>query len=125
VALDILPDSRTRARTGIIRTDKGDYVPIFCASCGKPQGMVPARLITHVTALCDTGGCAEKYGNTANALLMDPDGEYRIKLGEEITKLGRPVTVEELDEMVRHNDVSPALAALFRDWQVRVSKENR
>jgi len=82
--------------------------------------MVPEKLITHVTALCDDG-CAGKYGDLASTY-KDPDAVFRENLGEALSPLGRQVTPEELDRML--DAPSPALAALARDWSAHVSKEN-
>ena len=83
--------------------------------------MVPEKLITHVTALCDDG-CAGKYGDLASTY-KDPDAVFRENLGEALGPLGRQVTLEELEKMLE--SPSPALAALARDWQAHVSKENK
>ena len=116
----VLPDSRTRDRRGIIHKDGVNYVPVYCVNCGKSAGMVPEKLITHVTALCDDG-CAGKYGDLASTY-KDPDAVFRENLGEALSPLGRQVTPEELDRML--GAPSPALAALARDWSAHVSKEN-
>jgi hypothetical protein len=120
--MDVLPDSRTRERKGVIQGPGGqNYVPVYCINCGKPAGMVSEKLITHVTALCDRG-CSGKYGDLADTF-KDPDQVFRENLGEALSPLGRQVTAEELHRMLE--DPSPALAALARDWNAHVSKENR
>ena len=122
---DLLPDSRTVDRRVTVPGPDGiEYTPIYCASCGKRYGLVPARLITHVTALCDTG-CAGKYGDLAHHY-VDADAKFRADAAEVVSgiskKLGRPVTLPELEKMIEEQGTS-ALAALARDWQARLSKE--
>lgn len=116
---DILPDSRPRERKGIVLVDGVNFTPVYCINCGKPAGMVPCEMITHVTALCDDG-CAGKYGDLASTY-QDPDSVFRENLGEALSPLGRTVTLEELNRMLEQP--SPALAALARDWERHVSKE--
>lgn len=86
--------------------------------------MVPDKLITHVTALCDEG-CAGKYGDLASTI-KDPDDVFREHLGlaidEQCHSTGRVVTLTELEKML--DDPCPALAAVARDWARHVSKEN-
>lgn len=118
---DVLPDSRAKDRKGVISGPNGvNYVPIYCINCGKSAGMVPEKLITHVTALCDEG-CAGKYGDLA-ATYRDADEIFRENLGEALGPLGRTVTLGQLEAMLE--EPSPALAALARDWYAHVSKEN-
>jgi hypothetical protein len=121
VSQDVLPDSRTRARGGIVQVRGQNYVPVYCINCGKPAGMVPEKLITNVTALCDDG-CSGKYGALADQM-VDPDAIFREHLGEALGPLGHVVTPEELDRMLQ--EPSPALRALARDWHAHASKENR
>lgn len=45
-------------------------IPIFCANCGAPWGMVPEKHITFAFALCDK--CFETHGAPAH-LHMEPD----------------------------------------------------
>lgn len=120
----VLPDSRTRDRKGGIKVNGIEYVPIYCMFCGDPHGMVPAKLITHVTAVCDP--CAETHwAELTNC--VDADQKFRSDLEEATadlrTKLGRPVTLAELERIVQEAPSSP-IAATIRDWQAHASKEN-
>jgi hypothetical protein len=122
---NVLPDSRTRERKGVIQVGGVNYVPVYCINCGRRYGLVPESHITHVTALCDSG-CSGKYGHTAH-LSADRDTALRQGVaevhGELVRKLGRPITATELDEMAR-SGAEPKLAALYRDWQARVRQES-
>lgn len=120
MSANILPDSRTRERRIVAGPNGENYTPIYCINCGRPQGMVPEKLITHVTALCDEG-CAGKYGDLADTY-RDPDEVFRENLGEALGPLARVVTLDQLEAML--NEPSPALAALARDWHTHVQKEN-
>jgi hypothetical protein len=117
---NILPDSRPRERRGAIRTPQGTFVPVYCANCGKPYGMVPESHITHVFALCDHG-CAGKYGDAAHAY-VDPDAVYRdLACAEAIEKYGRPLTPAEV---ARELESGTPIAAIARDWHVHALKES-
>lgn len=120
--MDVLPDSRARSRKGAIYVDGLWYVPVYCINCGKRYGLVPEKHVTHVVALCDTGGCVEKYGAQASHQWVDPDAHLRANLAEATAaiagKLGRPVTAQELVRMA--SEPPAGLAAAARDWQSRL-----
>jgi hypothetical protein len=120
---DVLPDSRARSHKGGVKVNGVEYEPIYCINCGRQYGLVPATLITHVTALCDTG-CAGKYGDLAH-FYVDADAKFCANALEAVAelakKLGRPVTAVELDRMAKEDSTSP-IAALYRDWQTRTAK---
>jgi hypothetical protein len=121
-AADMLPDSRSRSHRGGVKVNGVEYEPIYCVNCGKQYGLVPAALITHVTALCDTG-CAGKYGDLAH-FYVDADAKFRANaieaVAELVKKLGRPVTADELDRIAKE-DATSSLAAVYRDWQARLT----
>ena len=121
MSADVLPDSRARNSKDVVLVNGINYVPIFCANCGRRYGMVPESQITHVTALCDTGGCSEQYGHAAH-FMADGDTAMRENTAEVhaalVKKLGRPITGAELDEMAR-TGAEPKLSALYRDWASR------
>jgi len=118
---DVLPDSRARGGRSVSGPNGIQYVPIYCVNCGRRYGLVPASMITHVTALCDHG-CAGKYGDEAH---FYADGDTKIRqdgveaVAALIKKLGRPVTLAELERRVSEETTSP-LAAVARDWNARV-----
>jgi hypothetical protein len=114
---DILPNSRAKESKNILLIDGINYVPVYCANCGKQQGMVPENHISHVFALCDRG-CAGKYGDLAHSY-VDPDEIFRRQATEEqLTKFGRLLTAEEVTlELEKRESL---LAALAKDWQKRM-----
>lgn len=117
----LLPDSRAKRDRSIAGPGGIQYVPIYCINCGKRYGFVPASMITHVTALCDQG-CAGKFGDEAH---FYADGDTKIRqdgveaVADLMKKLGRPVTLAELDRRASEDSTS-ALAAVARDWNARV-----
>jgi hypothetical protein len=78
--VDILPDSRPRELRGAVKRDGVEMRPVYCASCGNPQGLVPVGM-TYAFFLCDTNGCAEKYGNDAH-FMKEPDHVFFDKARE-------------------------------------------
>jgi hypothetical protein len=95
------------------------FVPVYCANCGKPYGMVPESHITHVFALCDQG-CAGKYGDAAHKYI-DPDAVYAdIATAEAFAKYGRPLTPAEVEKELEGGG---PIAAITRDWQAYARKE--
>lgn len=70
--LEPLPDSRARELRGCVYDSVHGWwlQPIFCASCGKPGGLVPEH-ITFAFYLC-TSPCWEKYGHLTGTMAV-PD----------------------------------------------------
>jgi hypothetical protein len=69
--IDLLPDSRLQHREcGTIRGPGGNWVPIFCANCGAPGGVVPEENMTFAFYLCNA--CYEQYGAIAGTMAV-PD----------------------------------------------------
>jgi hypothetical protein len=119
---EVLPDSRARETRGLIRTPTGNMVPVYCANCGKPAGLVPESHITHVFALCDHG-CAGKYGDAAHGM-VDPDAIYRERATEAaLKKYGRPLTQAEIEREL--DDRDSALGKIAREWHARVLRTER
>ena len=67
---EILPDSRLKIPTNVIRGPGGNWVPIFCANCGSAGGRVPVDNMTFAFWLCEN--CFEQYGAIAATMVM-PD----------------------------------------------------
>lgn len=89
---DILPDSRLKT----ILTHKGakmegslEWVPAFCANCGKKEGRV---LLNDSIAfvLCDY--CHETHGKVAGAMAMPEEIYYAKVVEAQQEKYGRQLT---------------------------------
>lgn len=99
--MTIAPDSRLRDRgKGIIRGVLGgtfgsiNWVPIFCANCGKPNGYVPEENTDFVCWLCDP--CSLKVGPEL-ATMMVPDEAFWAKAqAEQLERYGRLLNPREL-----------------------------
>jgi hypothetical protein len=78
--VDILPDSRPRELRGAVKRNGVEMRPVYCASCGNPQGLVPVGM-TYAFFLCDRNGCAEKYGHDAH-FMKEPDHVFWDKARE-------------------------------------------
>ena len=112
----VLPDSR-------LKTDKGrvsgwhpyfgriDWVPVFCANCGKPWGNVPAENIDFACYLCD--GCAEHWGTQFGMALMPDEVFWRKVHMEMIEKYGRVLTEAETTAQLQY-DCNP-LSKLLKE----------
>lgn len=98
---DLLPDSRLNDRErkvvhGFHSIQFGyiDWVPVFCANCGKPYGKVPEATCTFAFWLCDL--CAEKWGDLAGTMVM-PDDVFAEKMRQAmLEEYGRVLSPEEL-----------------------------
>lgn len=109
----ILPDSRTRALTGLVWRGEGFgwWVPVFCANCGAAGGFVPEG-VTHVFYLCDTK-CAPTLGHI-EGLYTEPDTVFRAKiLEEQMDRYGRELTPLEL--LAQLDDVNSPLSRMARE----------
>lgn len=114
---DILPDSRMKDRgKGVVRglfqgLGMINWVPVFCANCGKPHGYVPEENCNFSCWLCTP--CSEKWG-AQFGLAMMPDEVFWKKVEEEqLEKYGRLLTRDELQK-IAESTCTP-LSKLLRD----------
>jgi hypothetical protein len=95
---DVLPSSRAKESKGVVRatlsrTPSMNWVPIFCANCGKSGGFVPEENCSFACYLCDP--CAEVHGE-AFGHLMVPDEVFWSRVAEEqLNRYRRILTPEE------------------------------
>jgi hypothetical protein len=117
MADEILPDSRAKRPTGIVRSAQGNLVPIFCANCGKKWGLVPEKHITFAFALCDQ--CEEKDIAVLAHFYKEPDSVFWDRIAEaekeERAKEAWPETPEAFLKAL--SDPQSAVAKLARDWE--------
>jgi hypothetical protein len=114
----IPPDSRlTNRLKGVIRGPfpllgtSINWIPIFCANCGKPHGYVPEENMDFVCWLCD--GCAEKWGPELGGCLIPDEIFWRKAHFEQLDKYGRILSASELQSVV-DSSCTP-LSKLLRD----------
>lgn len=102
--VDVLPDSRLKQPKNIYNHIGLNWVPIFCANCGKDGGFVPEENCTFVCYLCDP--CAEKLGPITGTY-MEPDAQFwaRVK-AEQLEKYGRELSADELVEILKDGNNS-------------------
>lgn len=109
---DLLPDCRTREQTGA-RPGPGGvmWVPVYCAHCHSPGGLVPAENMNFVFYLCNQ--CFADCGEITNTMVM-PDEVFWEKLKQEqLEQHGRFLSEPEISEVIAA-DASP-LATLIKD----------
>lgn len=116
---DILPDCRAaeaKNSTRIVNVLGGmGWIPIFCANCGAPGGMVPEENCDFAFYLCDEKqrNCVAKWSDLANTYLV-PDAVFFEKVREaQLEKYGRDLTPEEL-VLALKEETNP-LAKLAKD----------
>jgi hypothetical protein len=111
---DLLPDSRPRIQKNVTRmtTPWGvvNYVPVYCANCGVPYGLVPNENMTFAFWLCNL--CAEKWAPLEGTYTI-PDEVFAQKIAEELMTYGRDVTMSEITEILK--DENSSLAKLCKD----------
>jgi hypothetical protein len=116
MSVDILPDSRARETRGSIRSPLGNLIPVHCANCGKPWGMVNEKDLTFAFALCDA--CAETYGDDAH-FYKEPDAEFWARCEGEQSEAGIK-TPEQLAEKIMQG--GNALATLAAEWDAKMRR---
>lgn len=77
---EILPDCRAKDPKGIIQSKIGNWVPIYCANCGKSGGAVPEENMNFAFYLCDN--CVEAHGKIAGTMMM-PDQVFWERVRQE------------------------------------------
>ena len=114
--VDLLPDTRTRVLRGSTRSPLGNLIPIHCANCGKPWGMVPEKMITFAFALCDP--CAETHGDIAHTYL-EPDAVFWARCAEAQKNEG----IESPEELkLALEDSAHPLSKLAAEWRNVLNK---
>ena len=108
---ELLPDCRARETKNRIYSPIGNWVPVFCANCGRDGGSCPEENMTFMFYLC--GKCAETYGQIAGTMMM-PDEIFFEKLKQEqMESYGHYLTQSEFAAVVAA-DSSP-LANLLKE----------
>ena len=93
--------------------------PIFCFSCGKPQGYVPRDVVSWVCWMCQP--CSEKCGDAA-ALCPHPDSQFwRDVAAEMVARFGHALTMEETNALAEQGRLGRALELLERESPYRKS----
>lgn len=125
--LDILPDSRCRDRKEskriTITSPRGNVIscnmiPVFCASCGRPMGWAPEKMMTHAFITCTP--CDEKYGVIAG-LMHDPNEVFYQRVAEAQAENAALTTLEGMRKAL--DDPNSPIAKIARDWRAANSKE--
>lgn len=113
----VLPDSRLRDRMkGVVRGFfRGvgfiNWVPVFCANCGKPKGYVPEDNMDFAFWLCDP--CSDKWGGKLGVVLMPDEIFWQKVKFEQLEKYGRLLSPEEL--LTAAEETTSPLSKLLRD----------
>jgi hypothetical protein len=118
-SVNILPDSRAKTNRGSIWSREGNYIPIYCANCGVPWGMVPERMITGAFALCQK--CADTNGPIAHTYQESDASFWRRAEEAQKEEFGRMLNPFEL--AVQLDDLTSVLAGLANEWRIRMLKE--
>lgn len=115
--VEVLPDSRPVAMRGTKRkrvvTPWGavNYIPVYCANCGKDGGMVPEENCTFVFYLCTP--CHEKLGPIVGTYAVPDEVWWERVRQAQLESYGRELTQSEI--ITELADVNSALSKLVRD----------
>jgi hypothetical protein len=94
----ILPDSRLRNPKNIISGPHGNWVPIYCANCGRDGGLVPEENCSFACWLCNE--CADTYGSILGTYML-PDEVFWKKVEEaQMEKYKKILCTEELEKVL-------------------------
>lgn len=116
MADDVLPDSRCREVRGVVRHVKhGNLIPIYCANCGKPWGLVPEHHVTFAFALCDD---CEELGGIAG-LYKEPDSVFWERVQNAMAE-EKVTTAQEIE--VKLEDPSSVFSKLALEWEKHVRR---
>lgn len=114
----VLPDSRLRNRIkGVVRgffrgVGMINWVPIYCANCGKPNGYVPEENMDFVFWLCDRCSRTSVAQEAGVALVPDEVFWQKVKY-EQLEKYGRVLSPAELATVA--DSTTTPLSKLLRD----------
>lgn len=120
--IDILPDSRLRNPKDCVIVDwplmdgttvRLELEPIFCFSCGKPNGYVPREIMSFVSWLCMP--CSEKYGELASNWQAS-DGQFWQDVANEMKdRFGHVLDQRELCILAERGELGSALEKLEKE----------
>lgn len=116
---DILPDSRLTQPKNVQRVVNKlgslNWVPIFCANCGKDGGLVPEENMDFCCYLCDP--CAEKLAPVLGDYIV-PDQVFYAKVkAAQIEKYGRELAPPEVIQALQ--DKNSVLSRLSKEHKGR------
>ena len=109
--MNVLPDCTSRDRRGAVHTPMGWMVPIYCANCGAPGGLVTEESLTFAFWLCTP--CFETHGEIAGTYVVPDDVFRRRMVAEQMEKYSRLLSEQELKVVADAN--SSPLATLIRE----------
>lgn len=89
----ILPDSRAKSGAGWMASPMGGHVPIYCANCGVPGGMVPEANMTFAFWLCKP--CFATHGELTNTMVMPDEVFWEEVRQAQHERHGHSLTAEE------------------------------
>jgi hypothetical protein len=92
--LDILPDSRAKTARGIVSVRGTNYIPIFCANCGKQGGGVSQEHVTFCFWLCDH--CYEKWGAVAGVSFVPDEVFWEKVKAAQLEEYGHILDADEI-----------------------------
>jgi hypothetical protein len=111
----LLPDSRPRVQRNVqwrVNNNIGmNWVPIYCANCGAPGGLVPEQGCNFCFYLCDP--CAIKLPPIDGTYMIPDHVFWENVKQEQLARYGRELTPEEMAEVLK--DGENPLTKLCRD----------
>lgn len=95
---DLLPTSVAKVQKNVKWFHGANWVPIFCANCGKSGGYVPEDTKNHAFYLCGDAvgeGCYAKFGAVAGTYAVPDEVFFERVKQESIEKYGHELTATE------------------------------
>lgn len=117
---NVLPDCRTRARTGATVIQGCKVVPLYCGHCYKLAGYVQEELITGAFYLCPP--CAETHGDPLHCY-KEPEEVFWERVRNAQAEQEIPESPIELAKALE--DPSSVAAKLAEEWRKHVLKGER
>lgn len=116
MSVDLLPNCiAERSERSIVWSNGMEWLPIFCANCGKDGGMVLKvdweRVKNFAFYLCEP--CAERWAPLTNMSIAPDEAFWRRVHDVQIEQFGRELTDAELVEALKDGD--HVLTKLCRD----------
>lgn len=109
---DRLPSSFPKRQVGSVFVDGVEWTWIYCANCGKKDGLVPKESCTFAFALCTK---CDHLGDTAH-FYKEPEAIfYERVLGEQLDRYGEILSPEKLLQVL--DDPKHPLNKLVADYQ--------
>lgn len=110
---NVLPDCRMQDRRQFVPGPMGNWVPTFCANCGRQGPLVPEENMTFAFWLCNP--CFATCGELTVGMVMPDEVFWEAVIQAQLAKYGRIPNAAEIIMLLADPGSLESLLARSRD----------